>query len=142
MTRNTPLLPRPAALVCATFLLFAIFASPLRASQTLPTRHVRDEVANGQAQLIGQLPANQSLRFDITLPLRDRAGLQNFVKEVQDPSSPLYHQFLTPQEVTARFGPSQEDWNSLVAYAKASGFEVVGGNRDGRRGCIRNQTSL
>jgi subtilase family serine protease len=132
MTRNTPLLPRPAALVCATFLLFAIFASPLRASQTLPTRHVRDEVANGQAQLIGQLPANQSLRFDITLPLRDRAGLQNFVKEVQDPSSPLYHQFLTPQEVTARFGPSQEDWNSLVAYAKASGFEVVGGNRDGR----------
>jgi subtilase family serine protease len=101
-------------------------------SRTLLTRHVRDVVANGQAPLVGHLPATQTLRFDIVLPLRDRAGLQSFAKEVQDPVSPLYHQFLTPQEVTARFGPSQEDWDALVAYAKASGFEVVGGNRDGR----------
>jgi subtilase family serine protease len=101
-------------------------------SLTLPTRHVRDVVANGQAPLVGHLPATQTLRFDIVLPLRDRAGLQNFVREVQDPTSRVYHQFLTPQEVTERFGPSQQDWETLIAYAKASGFEVVGGNRDGR----------
>src|SRR6202044_391535 len=38
--------------------------------------------------------------------------------------------FLTPQEFTARFGPSQKDWDALVAFAKASGFQIVGGSRD------------
>jgi kumamolisin len=131
MKRNTPLLPRLAAFICvAAFMLFTI---PGQAQpQPLLTRHVREAVANGQAQFVGQLPATETLRFDIVLPLRDRAGLQNFVQEVQDPASPSYHQFLTPQEVTARFGPSQEDWDSLVAFAKASGFEIISGTRDER----------
>jgi subtilase family serine protease len=100
--------------------------------QPLLTRHVRDVVANGQAPLVGQLPATQSIHFDMVLALRDREGLQNFVREVNDPTSPSYHQFLTPQEFTARFGPSQEDWDALVAFAKASGFEVINGTREER----------
>src|SRR3984957_5901232 len=129
--RNTPLLPRLVALFCAAaFLLITI---PGQAQpQSLLTRHVRDEVVNGKAQLIGKLPATQTLRFDMVLPLRDRAGVQNFVQEVQDPTSASYHQFLTPEEFTARFGPSQEDWDALVAFAKASGFEIISGTRDER----------
>src|SRR5271170_4364930 len=126
----TPL-PGLAAFVCAA--MFLLFTIPGQAQpQLLLTRHVRDAVANGQAQFVGQLPATQTLRFDIVLPLRDRAGLQNFVQEVQDPTSPSYHQFLTPQEFTARFGPSQEDWDALVAFAKASGFEIISGTREAR----------
>ncbi len=129
-TIPSPLLAR-VALVCAAVLL--LFTIPGQAQpQQLLTRHVRDAVVNGQAQFVGQLPATQTLRFDIVLPLRDRAGLQNFVQEVQDPTSPSYHQFLTPQEVTARFGPSQEDWDVLVAFAKASGFEIINGTREER----------
>ena len=131
MRRNASPLPTLVALVCAAVLL--LFTIPGQAQpQLLLTRHVRDAVANGQAQLVGKLPATQTLRFDIVLPLRDRAGLQNFVQEVQDPASPSYHQFLTPQEFTARFGPSQEDWDALVAFAKASGFEIISGTRDAR----------
>src|ERR1700683_3597386 len=115
-----------------TVLAIVFLAHTLAQAEPLPllTRHVRDVVANGQAPLVGQLPATQTLRFDIVLPLRDRAGLQTFVQEVNDPTSPSYHQFLTPQEVTARFGPSQEDWDALVAFAKASGFQIVSGSRD------------
>jgi len=101
-------------------------------SPSLLTRHVREEVAAGQAPLVGHLPATQILHFDMVLPLRDRAGLQSFLLDLEDPTSPSYHRFLTPQEFTARFGPSQDDWNTLVAFAKTNGFEVVGGNRDGR----------
>src|SRR5580698_7861656 len=126
----TPL-PGLAAFVCAA--MFLLFTIPGQAQpQLLLTRHVREAVVNGQAQFVGQLPATETLPFDITLPLRDRAGLQNFVQEVQDPTSPSYHQFLTPQEVTARFGPSQEDWDGLVAFAKASGFNIINGSRDER----------
>jgi subtilase family serine protease len=117
-----------------TVLAIVFLAHTLAQAEPLPllTRHVRDVVSNGQAPLVGKLPAAQTLRFDIVLPLRDRAGLQTFVREVNDPTSPFYHQFLTPQEFTARFGPSQEDWDALVAFAKASGFEIVNGTREER----------
>ena len=96
------------------------------------TRHVREVILNGQAQPQGRLPATQSLRFDIVLPVRDQVGLESLIRELYDPASPYYHHFITPQEFTARFGPTQQDWDALVAFAKTSGFEIVGGTRDGR----------
>ena len=119
MKKDAPPCLRLAAFLCAAVFLL-LFANPGFAQQAAMTHHVRPEVATGRAQLAGQLPANQTLNFDMVLPLRDRAGLQSFVQEVNDPASPSYHQFLTPQEVTARFGPSQEDWEALVAFAKAN----------------------
>jgi kumamolisin len=123
--RLSSFLPRIVLLALAVNIL-------CHAQSQLLTRHVREEVVNGKAQWIGQLPATQTLRFDIVLPLRDRAGLQNFLQEVEDPTSPFYHQFLTPQEFTVRFGPSQQDWDAVVAFAKASGFEIINGTREER----------
>jgi subtilase family serine protease len=115
-----------------TILAIVFLANALSQAEPAPllTRHVRDVVVNGQAPLVGQLPAKQTIHFDVVLAVRDRAGLQTFVQEVNDSTSPSYHQFLTPQEFTARFGPSQKDWDALVAFAKASGFQIVGGSRD------------
>ncbi len=112
--------------------IFCLAQPPQTQPQSLLTRHVRDIVANGQAPLVGHLPSNQVLHFDMVMQLRDRAGLQSFIREQYDPSSPHFHKFLMPQEVTERYGPSQEDWDALVAFAKANGFQIVGGTRDGR----------
>jgi subtilase family serine protease len=102
-------------------------------AQSLPslTHHVRDAVANGQAQRIGQLPLNQTMRLDVVLKLRDQAALDSFLKELYDPASLSYRHFLTPPEFTERFGPSQADYDAVVRFAQANGFAVVGGTRDG-----------
>jgi len=125
---------RNRAIITITVLSLVVLASIIGEAQSLPalTRHVRDGVANGQAASVGRLPATRVLNFDIVLPLRDRAGLQDLLRKQYDPTSIFYHQFITPQEVTERYGPSQEDWDALVAYARASGFAIVGGDRDGR----------
>ncbi len=129
MTKGKGFLRGLAALVGATTLLLLTIGVSGQA-QTALTRQVRDVVANGQAQMVGRLPATQSMHIDVVLPLRDRAGLQYFLQIAYDPATPFYRQFLTPQEFTARFGPSQEDWDALVAFAKANGFKVVSGSRD------------
>jgi subtilase family serine protease len=100
-------------------------------SQSLLTRHVREATASGRAQSIGHLPATQSMRLDVVLPLRDAAGLDAFLQELYDSSSPFYRHFLTVQEFTARFGPSPEDYDALVRFALAHGLAIVGGSRDG-----------
>ncbi len=99
-------------------------------SQTLLTRHVREATFNGQAPLVGRLPVTQSMHVDIVLALRHQPELDNFVKEVSDPSSPSYRHFVTVPEFTEKFGPSQEDYDSLIRFAQTNGFTVLGGSRD------------
>ena len=99
--------------------------------QSMLTRHTRLEVTSGQAKFVNQLPGTQILRLDIVLPLRNQAGLESFLKEVYDPTSPIYRHFLTLSEFTERFGPTQVDYDAVGAFARARGFEVVGGSRDG-----------
>ncbi len=99
-------------------------------SQTLLTRHVREAVLNGEAQSAGRLPATQSMRLVLVLPHRNPAELDNFLKELYDPHSPSYRHFLTVEEFTARFGPSQADYDSVIRFAEANGFAVVGTSRN------------
>jgi kumamolisin len=70
------------------------------------------------------------MRLVIVLPQRDQVGLQDFLKEVYDPSSPSYRHFLTVEEFTARFGPTKEDYDSVIQFAHASGLTVVGTSRN------------
>ncbi len=99
-------------------------------SQTLLTRHVREVTRTGQALPVGRLPVTQSMRIDMVLALRHQPELENFLHEVYDPSSPSYRHFVTVPEFTERFGPSQEDFDAAIRFAKANGFKVTGGSRD------------
>src|SRR5271155_4808962 len=100
-------------------------------AQSVMTHHVREVTRNGEALALGQLPAGQIMTLDIVLPLRDPAGLKIFLSEIYNPASPSYRHFLTVPEFTARFGPTQEDYDAVVLFAKMNGFTVVGGTRDG-----------
>ncbi len=102
----------------------------LAAPQPLLTHHVRDVVASGQALSVGRLPATQTMHFDVVLALRHQPELENFLQELYDPSSSSYKHYVTVSEFTERFGPSQEDFDAVIAFAKASGFTVIGGSRD------------
>jgi subtilase family serine protease len=117
------------AVLCAAILLFVVEGQSQ--AQSLLTRHVREATLKGKAQSIGRLPATQAMRLDIVLPLRNQADLNNLLQELYDPSSSSYRHFLTVPEFTARFGPSQEDYDAVIRYAKTNGFVVVGGSRDG-----------
>jgi Pro-kumamolisin, activation domain len=98
--------------------------------QPLLTRHVREVTVNGQAQLVGHLPASEIMRLVLVLPLRNQAQLDDFLEELYKPSSPSYHEFLTVDEFTRLFGPTPEDYSTVVHWAETSGFTVVGTSRN------------
>jgi uncharacterized repeat protein (TIGR01451 family) len=64
------------------------------------------------------------LTLAIGLPLRNQAQLTALLRDLYDPASPNYHSYLSPQQFTERFGPSQQDYQSLIDFAKASGFTI------------------
>jgi subtilase family serine protease len=115
--------------LCAAILLFVVESGAQ--AQSLMTRHVPEASINGQAKFVGRLPAAQSMRIDVVLSLRNQAELESFLQELYDPSSPSYRHFLTVPEFTAKFCPTQEDYDAVIRYAKTNGLAVVGGSRDG-----------
>src|SRR5437660_6249756 len=75
--------------------------------------------------------ADRQLQLSISLNLRNQAGLDALLKAQSDPSSPLYHQYLTPQQFTSMFSPTAATVNKVVAYLNSQGLHVssVASNR-------------
>lgn len=74
----------------------------------------------------GQLPATSNLDLTLGLPLRNGVALTNLLREIYDPASPQFHHFLTPEQFTAQFGPTEEEYQAVVNFAQASGLTVTG----------------
>ena len=110
-------------------------------AQSVLTHHVRDAVRTGAAQAIERVAPARIMNLDVVLPLRDPAGLEAMLGDLYDPSSPFYRHFLSVPEFTAKFGPTQKDYDALVAFVKANGFTVTGGTRDGMEVQIKGPVS-
>ena len=110
-------------------------------AESVMTRHVRQATFTGQARLVGHLPATQVLQLDVVLPVRDQAGLDNFLADLNSSSVPNFRHFLTPAEFTEKFGPTQRDYDAVVQYAQTHGLAVVGGSRDGMEVQVKGPVS-
>ncbi len=119
-----------SASVLSAAIALSLAASNTSYAESFLTRHMRDEVNTGAAQPTAALPQSQTMSLDIVLPLSDATGLTSFLADIYTPASPNFHQFLTVAQFTAKFGPSQADYDSVVAYAKANGLTVTGGSLD------------
>ena len=88
--------------------------------------HVPQVVSNGQAAKVGSLPSDQRMNLSIVLPLRNQSELTSLLKQIYDPSSPDYRHFLGVAQFTERFGPTEEEYQSVVDFAKTHGLTVTG----------------
>jgi subtilase family serine protease len=78
-----------------------------------------------KAALGAEAAKEQTLHFNVYLPVRDRAGVDALISEQQTVGSPSYHKWLTPAEYNERFGASEAQVNSIKAELAAHGLEVT-----------------
>src|SRR6267142_105024 len=92
----------------------------------LEARRLQGHVPKAAATLqsLGSLPADKELRLAIALPLRNQESLSKLLADLYDPASPQYRNYLTPEEFTAQFGPTEADYEVLAAFAEANGLRV------------------
>ncbi|HTB79825.1 MAG TPA: putative Ig domain-containing protein [Opitutaceae bacterium] len=91
----------------------------------LQTVHGHRPAILSQLKPIGPLDKTQELNLAISLPVRNQAGLAQFLQQISDPKSPNYRHYLTPAQFTAQFGPTQSDYQAVIAFAKANGLTVT-----------------
>ena len=76
-------------------------------------------------QPLARLNGSTRLKLSINLPLHNWEALTNLLEELYDPASPRFHHYLTPEEFDARFGPTELDYQAVIAFATSSGFAVT-----------------
>jgi uncharacterized protein (TIGR03437 family) len=84
----------------------------------------------------GVLPANDRGRVDASLQLRyitvalqpsaaQQMGLTALLQRQQDPSSPDFHRWLTPEQFADRFGLTQSDVGEIVSWLQTQQLTVL-----------------
>ena len=94
---------------------------------------------NIRAQVTGHIPAwatpaadagavandaPQLLTFDVARSPEVQAAFEQLLADQQNPHSPQYHQWLTPQQIGDQFGPTQHDLDAFTAWLTSAGFTV------------------
>jgi hypothetical protein len=63
--------------------------------------------APGTDHFVRAAADSETMEFALTLPLRNKADLQQEIKDMYDPRSPHYRKFLTVGEFQQKYAPSR-----------------------------------
>jgi len=112
-----------SCIVAALGLALAVSARAWSPGHLVLPGHVPAVVA--RLTPLGDLPETNLLNLAIGLPLRHQDLLKSLLHDLYDPASPRYRQFLKPQEFADQFGPSEEDYQTLIAFAGAHHVQIL-----------------
>src|SRR5579863_567502 len=111
-----------ATAATATPILFLLSSLPATGAQLL-TGHVPDLVA--ESKRVGPVDRSERIDLAVGLPLRNQEQLEAFLTQLIDPASPLFHQYLTPEQFAERFGPTEQDYQELADFFVSQGLQVT-----------------
>ena len=76
-----------------------------------------------QLQPVGNLSGSEHLHLAIGLPLRNQTMLTELLQRIYNPASPDYHHYLTSEQFAKMFGPTEQDYQAVVTFAKTHGLD-------------------
>jgi kumamolisin len=77
------------------------------------------------SHLVGAASSQQQLQLSIGLKMRNEQQLAALLHDLYTPGSSRYHQFLTPQQFAAQFGPTQAQQQQVIDYLRSQGLTVT-----------------
>ena len=85
--------------------------------------HVPDVVS--KLKPVGPLPESTPTDVVIALPAQNAELRTALLRDIYDPASPRFHQYLSPRQYTEMFDPTEASYQSLVALARANELTLV-----------------
>lgn len=79
---------------------------------------------SAKSQRIGHLQVT-NMQLSIGLPLQNKQEALDLFHQVYDAHSANYHRYLSPEQFAEKFGPTEQDYQKVINYAKASGLTIV-----------------
>ena len=112
-------------LVVVSISIFSItIIAQARLSQRTPINGQTAPLVS-HAQLLGAANGTQPLNLSIGLQPRNQLELENLLHNLYDPSSSMYHHFLTPQQFADEFGPTPNQQQQVVNFLRSQNLTVT-----------------
>ena len=103
----------------------AIGAVVLCALTTMSISQMNISPSAMRVQAVGAADPSAVTHFNVYLPLTHQDALEQLMREQTDPASASYHQWLTPAQFKAQFGPNRSDVATVTAALLAAGFTIT-----------------
>lgn len=131
---------RPFLVLIVLFTTVLLLAQAALAQSSVPSR-ITDPVDNSRTVTLrgnthplarpqfdlgmapAGMPANRMLML-LSRSSEQQSALETLLQEQQTPGSPNFHRWLTPDDFTSRFGPSQSDLQQVTGWLTSQGFTV------------------
>jgi len=86
---------------------------------------VGNHVEGAAARFHAELPDTQTLDLEVILALNNRDQLNQLQTDLQNPDSPDYRKWLTPEEFAASFGPTAGQMEAMENWLTGNGMQVT-----------------
>lgn len=90
----------------------------------IPGKHIINDIISDKTKKHGRHDPKDRMHLSFSLPLNNQKKLDAFLKQLNDPSHPNYRKYLSSEEFTKRFGPTQAEYDDVVSFAKRKGFGI------------------
>ncbi len=87
--------------------------------------HPQAQASSDRGPVAESLPSGRILVL-LDRPPEQAAALSEFMSDLHTPGSASHHQWLTPEQFGARFGPADSDVQQVSEWLNESGFQVAG----------------
>ena len=118
----------PTSLAAALFAATLASTFPIASAQTAWISTATRGISVAQlasAADYGPLPSDQAMTVRVALKLQNQAALNTYIRNINDPTNPLYGQSLTTAQFAATYAPSSAQVQQVVSYLQGAGFTNV-----------------
>jgi subtilase family serine protease len=70
-------------------------------------------------------PSDKVMTMELEFAVRNQAELDKLMAEIEDPHSPRYHKWVTPEEMHTRFGETQAEFQAVKQWLQSQGMTIT-----------------
>jgi subtilase family serine protease len=72
-----------------------------------------------------EAPADKVIPLEVEFAMRNKQQFDELMRAIADPHSTQYHRWLTPEEMHARFGETQSQFDEVLQWLQEQGFTIT-----------------
>ncbi len=72
-----------------------------------------------------EAPPDKIIPLEVEFATQNKQQFDDLMRQIADPHSPQYHQWLTPEEMHARFGESKQQFDDVLRWLQEQGFTIT-----------------
>ena len=113
-----------ASLVVLTYKPYHVASNGFVLGEPVPYEKSYNPNLIKNAKFLGYIDEDQRIGIVIVFKWRNEAQLNEFLREVNDPSSPKYKHFMTWEEFRKNFAPPADMYNAMVEWVQDRGVHI------------------